>query len=115
VSILKVNRGKAPVVVWRRGRWESMPHTVVMSDIGAITALTRCGREVVLGEGIDQICLTQITTEIFVAIGCGLCARALMSDLRVELAAAIPDARDRLRRTLDGASWADASTMKGFS
>ena len=105
---LAVRRGKVPVVVWGRGRWESRPHTVMMSDIGAITAITRCGREVMLSDTVSRICLTQLPADLFLAVSCGLCSRSLVSDLRAELIASIPDARDRLAKLLDKATWSQA-------
>ena len=102
---LRVVRGKEPVIVWRRTSWTSMPHLINQVLDGITT--TVCGHEVGLGYGVVSIVQTQITSEMFLGIGCGLCRMSLMRDLRDELLAASPDMRQQFRTLLKGLDWSE--------
>lgn len=106
MTALSVRRGRESIVVWGRGRWQSMAHSVKHTDVGAIVAETRCGRPVILGEGVDRIALTSLPADLFVAVGCGLCSRRLLADLKSDLQVSIPDAGDRLSKLLGRTKWA---------
>jgi hypothetical protein len=51
------------------------------------------------------IVLTQISSELFLAVGCGTCSARLLKDLRAELLADMPDARAHVRALLDKVPW----------
>lgn len=101
-----VRGGKEPIVAWRRGGWQSLPH---LTDGGNGPILTRCGHEVILGYGIDAIVQTQVPSEMFIAVGCGSCRMALVRDLRDDLLAASPDLKAKLREQLRRLEWTEPS------
>jgi hypothetical protein len=101
---LRTVRGKEAIVVWRRPSWMSMPHLLDQENRKA-TAQTRCGREVSLGDGVVGIVFTQITTDLFLAVGCGMCRMSMLRDLRNELLAARPQAKKELRELLARLEW----------
>jgi hypothetical protein len=105
---LRTVRGKEPIVVWRRTSWTSMPHLTSYQERGIIG--TRCGNEVSLGVSqVVGIVLTQIGTDLFLAVGCGLCRMSMVRDLRDELLAARPDAKAQLRKILKDLEWEELS------
>lgn len=106
---LSIRRGQERILVWRRGRWESMPHLTTDLDARG-GADTLCGRRVLLGEGVDAMVITSIPADLFIVRGCGSCSRALLRDLRAETEARMADAKGKLRKLLDEASWTWSST-----
>lgn len=96
--------GNLGIMVWRRGRWTSMPHLSNGEDAGA--HLTACGRKVALFDsGVDGIALTGMSAKDFSKIGCGLCWISLTRDWRATALAADPDARLRFLKSLKTMHW----------
>lgn len=100
---IRVVRGKEGIIVWRRASWTSMPH-LIDKVLDGVT-MTRCGNEVSLGYGVVAIVQTQVTTDMFMAVGCGMCRMSMMRDLRAELLLASPDMKDRYKTLLRGLDW----------
>jgi len=97
-------RGKEGIIVWRRASWTSMPHLVGDQLYGGAHQ-TRCGWPVSLGHGTVAIVLTAISSDLFLAVGCGVCRSRLLKDLRDELLRARPDAKAELRALLRELDW----------
>lgn len=84
-----------------------MPH--LMQRQGWTEAETRCGIRVILGQGVVAITQTQITTEMFFTVGCGMCCISMARDLRKELLELRPELRDKYKRLLKELDWSLAS------
>lgn len=59
---------------------------------------------------MDAMVITAIPADLFVVRGCGVCARALLADLRAETAARIGDAEAKLNRILAQETWTFSAT-----
>lgn len=103
---IKLVRGKEGIIVWRRPSWTSMPH-LVGDQVQKGVHPTRCGHEVELGYGTVAIVLTQISSDLFMQVGCGMCRMSMMRDLRAELIAAKGDGKAELKRLLKELDWAE--------
>jgi hypothetical protein len=104
---LTIRRGKEPIGVWRRRGWTSMAHLIV-EEVG-VGFETCCGHTVELqAAGVDAMLLTQVSTEQFLAAGCGLCRQSMLRELRAELLAVNPDAKAKMAKFLKEASWTRA-------
>lgn len=70
------------------------------------TTATRCGHYVAIFDtGVDAMAHTQIATDLFVAIGCGSCRNSLARDLRDEMNATMPFAKEQLKKLLATSRW----------
>jgi hypothetical protein len=90
--------------VWRRtAGWTSMPH-LIDQVLDGVT-VTRCGNEVGLGYGVVGITQTQIPTDLFIAVGCGMCRMCMGRDLKAEILEKMPDAKAQLKKLLGTLEW----------
>jgi len=105
---LTIRRGKEYIGVWRRGGWTSMPHLIAEEGIGASFS-TRCGHDVELQvAGVDSILFTQVTSDMFIAAGCGLCRIGMLRELHAELLAGDPLMKTKMAKIIKESSWTRA-------
>jgi hypothetical protein len=101
MTVLKMIKGKIPIIVWRRSSWTSMPHMRADYD----ERYTMCGHNVELGDGIVGITLTQIDVEMFAVVGCGHCHQSMMRELKNDMIMQYPNMRDRYKSLMKTFEW----------